>query len=142
MITTRTVFLIALALTAPIAASAQGFTRAPLRGKRTAPSRRLPFLCAARTPSPQPTAAEPLPPEPVAEPPALSNGRTIIEGVLPAIALAPVKAQMINPFAPAEYGSARNFVVYTERDPIRTSNQNKNRFQPDGIRFLTVRPLW
>ena len=62
-----------------------------------------------------------------------------VEGVLPRVAAADNPLEMINPFAPPQYGSARGFVVYTEQDP-RT--ENKNRFQPNGIRLLTIRPLW
>ena len=65
-----------------------------------------------------------------------------VDGVLPRVASAPDPAQMINPLAPPEYGSGRDLVVYTERDPYRTNNENKRRFQPDGLRLLTIRPLW
>jgi len=72
----------------------------------------------------------------------LARPVTEIEGVLLRVLTAKEPAQMINPLAPPEYGSARNLVVYTERDPFRTSNENKFRFQPDGIRVLTIRPIW
>ena len=81
-----------------------------------------------------PAVAEQLP-QPVATP------RTV-DGVLPRLLTAPDPAQMINPLAPPEYGSGRNLVVYTERDPYRTDNENKRRLQPEGLRLLTIRPLW
>lgn len=74
--------------------------------------------------------------------PAIRSGSTHVEGVALRVLTAPNPAQMINPLAPSEYGSARNLVTYTERDPYRTSNENKYGFQPSGIRFLTIRPLW
>lgn len=76
-------------------------------------------------------------PAPVGE----KSGQTV-EGVIPRLLTARDPVQMINPLAPPGYGSARNLVVYTERDPYRTSNENKIRFQTDGIRLLTLRPLW
>ena len=79
---------------------------------------------------------------PVAAPPETTNpGSTTIEGVIPRVLQADNPIQMINPFAPPEYGSARNFVVYTDRDPY-VATENRFRFQPEGIRLLTVRPLW
>jgi len=63
-------------------------------------------------------------------------------GVAVRFLTAPNKAQMINPLAPPEYGSARNLVEYTIRDVYRTSNINKYELQPNGIRLFTIRPLW
>lgn len=85
--------------------------------------------------------ARPAPPLPAVAAPPPAPGGTIVEGVLPNLAQAPNPLEMFNPFAPPEYGSARNFVVYTERDPYNMTT-NKFRFQPDGVRLLTVRPLW
>lgn len=65
-----------------------------------------------------------------------------VSGVALRVLTAPNKAQMINPLAPPEYGSARGLVEYTQRDPYRTSNENKFAFQQDGIRLLTLRPFW
>ncbi|MEI6351471.1 MAG: hypothetical protein WCP06_10235 [Verrucomicrobiota bacterium] len=65
-----------------------------------------------------------------------------VDGVVPRVLTASDPAQMINPLAPPEYGSGRDLVVYTERDPYRTDNENKRRLQPDGLRLLTIRPLW
>ena len=80
-------------------------------------------------------------PPPVGAPPSAGPGTTIVEGILPNIILSRTPLQMVNPLAPPEYGSARNLVVYTEEDPYDTVT-NKIRFQPYGIRVLTVRPLW
>lgn len=75
------------------------------------------------------------PPAPMADTP------PEVEGVLPRLVRAAQPIEMVNPFAPSQYGSARNLVVYTEHDNINT-NQNANRLQPEGIRFLTIRPIW
>ena len=80
-------------------------------------------------------------PPPVAAPPIERSGVTVVEGVIPNIIQAPDPIQMLNPLAPPEYGSARNFVVYTDQDPYSMTTITP-RFQPEGIRLLTVRPLW
>ena len=67
---------------------------------------------------------------------------TCVEGVALRVLTAPNPAQMINPLAPSRYGSSRGLVTYTDRDIYRTSNENKFKFQPDGIRLLTIRPVW
>jgi hypothetical protein len=72
----------------------------------------------------------------------LANPVTEIEGVIPRALTSRAPAQMINPLAPLDYGSAWSFVTFTERDPYRTDNLNKNHLQTNGIRFLTLRPLW
>jgi hypothetical protein len=72
----------------------------------------------------------------------LARPKTEVEGVLPRALTSPDPVQMINPLAPLEYGSAWSFVIFTEREPYRTDNPNKNHLQTNGIRFLTIRPLW
>lgn len=72
----------------------------------------------------------------------LANPARSYSGVAVRFLTAPNKAQMINPLAPPEYGSARNLVEYTIRDVYRTSNINKYELQPNGIRLFTFRPLW
>ncbi len=66
----------------------------------------------------------------------------IAEGPIPRALTSRVPAQMINPLAPLEYGSGWSFLTFTERDPYRTDNANKIHLQPDGLRLLTLRPLW
>ena len=86
---------------------------------------------------------------PVSRPPAVASGPfapvvetpTSVEGVLPRLVGAERPIEMFSPFAAPQYGSARNLVVYTERDNVNT-NENASRLQPEGIRFLTVRPIW
>ncbi|HWL51115.1 MAG TPA: hypothetical protein VNQ90_01675 [Chthoniobacteraceae bacterium] len=73
---------------------------------------------------------------------ALANPVREVEGALPRVLTAPDPAQMINPVAPPEYGSGRDLVTYSEYDPFTSSTQNKRRLEPDGIRLLTIRPLW
>jgi len=72
----------------------------------------------------------------------VANPQPVAEGVLPRALTSDAPPQMINPLAPLEYGSAWSLVTFTERDPYRTDNMNKNHLQPNGIRFLTLRPLW
>ena len=142
----KTVFLFALILTETLGVAHGGSTVRNLRQRPAPPVRegpvatvrvtrtRIPlFTARRRAGAPPPVGAAPIATAPA--------GRTV-EGVLPNLVQADNPLQMINPLAPPEYGSARNFVVYTERDPYRTTNENKYRFQPDGIRLLTVRPLW
>lgn len=81
-------------------------------------------------------------PAPVAEM-TTGNGPTV-EGVFLRVATAPRPIQMLNPLAPPEYGSAGNLVTYTDTDPNRTANPNKQplQAQANGIRLLTLRSLW
>jgi len=81
-------------------------------------------------------------PAPVAEM-TTGDGPTV-EGAFLRMATAPKPLQMLNPVAPPEYGSARSLVTFDFDDPNRTSNPNIRHFnpQPDGIRLLTLRPLW
>lgn len=96
-------------------------------------TRRSAFVVAERELSPvgaQPTASS-------------ANGaRPSVDGVLPRLLTARVPGQMISPFAPREYGTSEDLLNFTERDPYRTDNQNSFRLQPDGIRLLTLKPLW
>ncbi len=73
---------------------------------------------------------------------ALANPVREIEGIIPRVLTAPDPAQMINPVAPPEYGSGRDLVTYSEYDPFTSSTENKRRQEPDGLRLLTIRPLW
>lgn len=73
---------------------------------------------------------------------ALADPVREVEGALPRVLTAPDPAQMINPVAPPEYGSGRDLVTYSEYDPFTSSTQNKRHLEPDGIRLLTIRPLW
>jgi len=152
----RTVFLFALFLTGTLVAASDVCPKRPARqttlGRaryspvsiyrkpRTGPAvvAMAPTLRVTRTTIhlSKPSSALPA----VAAPPLAPQG-TVVEGVLPRLVQSPNALEMFNPLAPPEYGSARNFVVYTERDPYNTAT-NKFRFQPDGIRLLTVRPLW
>ncbi len=72
----------------------------------------------------------------------LARPVNVVEGVIPRALTSRDPAQMINPLAPLEYGSGWSLVTFTERDPYRTDNLNKNKLQTNGIRFLTLRPLW
>ena len=74
--------------------------------------------------------------------PIADGGRPSVDGVLPRLLTARVPGQMISPFAPREYGTSEDLLNFTERDPYRTDNQNRFRLQPDGIRLLTLKPLW
>ncbi len=64
----------------------------------------------------------------------------VVGGALPRVLTAPDPAQMINPFAPTRYGSGWDLVGYAERDPFQPNNLSKP--QPNGIRLLTIRPIW
>jgi len=72
----------------------------------------------------------------------LANPKTILAGGIPRALTVRDPVQMISPFAPLRYGSGLNMVTFTERDPYRTDNTNKYGWQTDGLRFLTLRPLW
>ena len=76
-------------------------------------------------------------PAPVAE--MIPERGPSVEGVILRVATAPDPAQMINPGAPPQYGSARNLVVFTDD---RYNNLQKGQIRPDGIRLLTFRPFW
>lgn len=102
----------------------------------TKTTRTIVTVCPVNPPQPPPSVAEQVSNATLAHPVREA------EGVIPRLLTAPDPAQMINPFAPPEYGSAQTLVTYTDRDPYRTSNENKRRFQTDGIRLLTLRPLW
>ncbi len=65
-----------------------------------------------------------------------------VDGILPRLLTARVPAQMINPLAPPEYGSAADLETFTELNPYRTSNANAIRLQSDGFRLLTLKSLW
>ena len=79
-------------------------------------------------------------PAPVAE---LTTGNgPAVEGALLRIATAPQPIQMLNPLAPPEYGSGRALVTFSDDDPYRNATHNPRRAHPDGIRLLTLRPLW
>ena len=49
---------------------------------------------------------------------------------------------LVGVFVRILHGSARNFVVYTDQDPYNGDVTVTLRFHPEGIRLLTVRPLW
>ena len=72
----------------------------------------------------------------------LTNVSPNVDGVLPRLLTARIPAQMINPLAPPEYGSAADLMIYTDSDPHRTTNASVPRVTPYGIRLLTIQPLW
>jgi hypothetical protein len=79
-------------------------------------------------------------PAPVAE---ITNGDgPTVGGVLVRLASAPAPFQMINPFAPPEYGSARSLVSISDSAADRSGNHNIRVVEPDGIRILTFRTNW
>ncbi len=135
----KTLFLFALFLTGSQVfagdVSAGPFAGAPHRNLRNRPAQR--FVRVTRTTIPV-SRMEPARPSPVGE----IHEPPFATGVLPRALTARNPAQMINPLAPPEYGSARNLVVYTDRDIYRTDDQQKNKQQPYAIRLLTLRPLW
>jgi hypothetical protein len=79
-------------------------------------------------------------PAPVAEM-TTASGRTY-GGVLLRVATAPDPAQMINPAAPALYGSGRNLVSYSDTTMHRGANLNVRQVQSDGLRLWTLRDIW
>ncbi|XHR29140.1 MAG: hypothetical protein ACFUZC_00965 [Chthoniobacteraceae bacterium] len=79
-------------------------------------------------------------PAPVAE---LNTGRgPTYEGMLLRVATAPTPAQMINPAAPALYGSGRSLVSYSESTMHRGANMNVREVYSDGLRLWSLRDIW
>ncbi len=79
-------------------------------------------------------------PAPVAEL-TRGNGPTY-EGLLLRVATAPSPAQMINPAAPALYGSGRSLVTYTETTMHRGANMNIRQPYSEGLRLWSLRDIW
>lgn len=65
-----------------------------------------------------------------------------VSGILPRVLTTRAPAQMINPFAPPELGSGATYLVFGNRDVATPNHQYERRVHPDGLRLLTIRPLW
>lgn len=79
-------------------------------------------------------------PAPVAE--LTGGGRPTVEGLFLRVSTAPQPAQMINPAAPASYGSGRCLVTYEGTYLHRDANPNVRRLYSEGLRFWSVRDFW
>ena len=65
-----------------------------------------------------------------------------VEGLLLRVSTAPQPAQMINPAAPAIYGSGRYLVTYEETQVHRDANPNVRRLHSDGLRLWSLKDFW
>lgn len=65
-----------------------------------------------------------------------------VEGLLLRVSTAPQPAQMINPAAPAIYGSGRSLVTYEETQVHRDANPNVRRLHSDGLRLWSLKDFW